>query len=410
MSETLAKLPSNFEYRLDLRYHVTPRLLRKQPIHNWFVFPHSFSPQLIDEILRQYPIRKGGKIIDPFVGAGTTMLRAKELGYSAAGTDLSILSICASSAKIENYQTATLIKSLLHITNGTTSDQTDISVLPERLRKAFTEKELNAIWNIRQKTQELPKHQRAFFLVALLNIQHRLSRAVPDGGWFRWVEKDDQSIRVPDLFKQQVQQQINDLSAYHINKTGSYQVIKKDAREMNTLGETFDALITSPPYPNRHDYSRIFHMELLSLGATEKDIFKFRYRSIRSHVEARAPKFDKTIEYESPKLENTITSIPKSADSRIVPMLKGYFDDMYLCLQAAYESLGAGAPAVFVVGNVRHGGVMVCVDEILAEIGNQVGFTFEKGMVARLRGNSAQQMGEYGREPSRETIVIFKKV
>ncbi len=61
------------------------------------------------------------------------------------------------------------------------------------------------------------------------------------------------------------------------------------------------------------------------------------------------------------------------------------------------------------VGNVRHAGVMVPVDEILVGVGAQVGFAREAVWVARLRGNSAQQMGEFGREPARESIVCLRK-
>ncbi len=34
---------------------------------------------------------------------------------------------------------------------------------------------------------------------------------------------------------------------------------------------------------------------------------------------------------------------------------------------------------------------------------------FVGAWVARLRGNSAQQMGRFGREPARESVVIFRR-
>ena len=63
----------------------------------------------------------------------------------------------------------------------------------------------------------------------------------------------------------------------------------------------------------------------------------------------------------------------------------------------------------YVLGNVRHAGVMVPVDEITAELSSQVGLIFDAAWIMRLRGNSAQQMGQYGREPARETIVLMSK-
>ena len=45
---------------------------------------------------------------------------------------------------------------------------------------------------------------------------------------------------------------------------------------------------------------------------------------------------------------------------------------------------------MFVLGNVRFAGISIPVDEIMAELGEQIGLTWLKTVVARLRGNSAQ--------------------
>ncbi|WP_273000492.1 DNA methyltransferase, partial [Hydrogenibacillus schlegelii] len=112
--ETLA-LPDGFTYRSELRRHVTPWFLKKQPVHRWFFFPHSFSPELVDEILAAFPLPTGGRILDPFAGAGTTVLRAKERGYSAAGVDLSPLSVFVARAKTAGYDRTLLKEAFDHV-------------------------------------------------------------------------------------------------------------------------------------------------------------------------------------------------------------------------------------------------------------------------------------------------------
>ena len=82
---------------------------------------------------------------------------------------------------------------------------------------------------------------------------------------------------------------------------------------------------------------------------------------------------------------------------------------MYLSLLEVSRILRNGGHAAYVIGNVRHAGVMVPVDEILGEMAPQVGLEFDKAWVLRRRGNSAQQMGEFGRQPARETVVQLKK-
>jgi len=67
------------------------------------------------------------------------------------------------------------------------------------------------------------------------------------------------------------------------------------------------------------------------------------------------------------------------------------------------------ARIAFVVGNAQYSGLAIPVDELTAELGEQAGLKCDKLVVARYRGNSAQQMGKYGRKPSRESVVLFQK-
>ena len=406
---TPAPLPKGFRYRSDLRHYVTPRGLKDQPIHRWFWFPHSFSPQLLDEILRDYPLPRGARILDPFVGAGTTVLRALQFGYAAAGVDLSPLSLFVSRVKATPLEKGKLEECLRFVLSYRPVESPPS--LPERLRKAFAPQELAHLMGLRRQIEQLPQPYADFFLLVLLRTQQRVSRAVPDGGWFRWVSKPDQSARIALWFEEQAGQHIADVPA-RVPEWPPAQLVCDDARRLQHLEGAFDLVLTSPPYPNRHDYSRIFHVELLSLGLEEHEVERFRRASLRSHVEAVAPQVrasDYHLPSKLPKLQEVLSALPDRIDKRIPSMLKGYFEDLYLTLKALRPRLKEGAICAFVVGNVRYGGVMVPVDEILVQIGEQAGYAFEQAWVARLRGNSAQQMGRFGREPTRESIVILRR-
>ena len=57
----------------------------------------------------------------------------------------------------------------------------------------------------------------------------------------------------------------------NIDVSASY----SDAREINTERK-YDAIITSPPYPNRHDYTRIYSLEMLfDFVKSNDDLKKF---------------------------------------------------------------------------------------------------------------------------------------
>ena len=78
-------------------------------------------------------------------------------------------------------------------------------------------------------------------------------------------------------------------------------------------------------------------------------------------------------------------------------------------LRALRPHLVKGARLAFVVGNVRHAGVMVEVDEYLPQIAEDLGYRHEDSWVIRFRGNSAQQMEKFGRMPARETVVLLRR-
>ena len=89
-------------------------------------------------------------------------------------------------------------------------------------------------------------------------------------------------------------------------------------------------------------------------------------------------------------------------------MIEGYFLDTFLALQEVKRLCQANSRIGWVVGNAQYRGVSVPVDELTAEIGEQLGLCCEKLLVARYRGNSAQQMGRYGRQPARESVVVLR--
>lgn len=90
-------------------------------------------------------------------------------------------------------------------------------------------------------------------------------------------------------------------------------------------------------------------------------------------------------------------------------MLSGYFNDMYDVLRELRRVLRPGGRAAFVVGNAQYCGIPIPVDEWLAELGQCAGFSVLAVIPLRLRGNSAQQMGAFGRCPSRESAVLLRR-
>jgi tRNA G10 N-methylase Trm11 len=413
VSGSLSPLPEGFTYRLDLARAATSRLLKQRPVHRWFYFPHSYSPELVEAVLDTWELQTGSHILDPFVGAGTTLLVAGDRGYNALGLDLLPLAVLVSNAKSASYDPQAIQTALLTVMDTAQSINEWPGEIPVRLARALTEAEYTLLWRLRRAILQFNEPVRGFMLLALLNILPQFSRAVANGGWFRWVEKSEQTDLILPTFRSRVQQMLDEIEEVrsannhcgHFNQTVA---IRHDARRIHSLERTFDGLITSPPYPNRHDYTRVFQIELLILGHSEDGISQLRHNSLRSHVEAHPPDSMSMEGYHLPgALRACLDKMPSNVDQRIPRMLRGYFEDMYLVLRSAKRSMRPNGRLALVVGNVRHAGVLIPVDEVLAMVGEMAGLHWTETWVIRLRGNSAQQMGKYGRVPSRESIVLF---
>ncbi len=186
-----------------------------------------------------------------------------------------------------------------------------------------------------------------------------------------------------------------------------------DARALPFQSAGADAIITSPPYPNRHDYTRMFGVELAFGFLDDHSIRQLRYQSLSSHPEARPNRPDQSGYTEPPSLTTTINEIAARIDDghkrRMSQMLSGYFLDIWLSLREAHRILRPGGHAAYVVGNARYKGVAIEVDTLVGGLAENIGFAVDHVYVARRRGNSAQQMKNYGRQPQRESVVVLRR-
>jgi DNA modification methylase len=403
----------------EYRNYVTAQLPRKQPIYNWFVFPHSFSKELVHWLIERFNIPEGGLVCDTFVGAGTTILACKERGINAWGYDLLPLSVMVTNTKVANYR-LTSLRALWERIDSDVSQEAPAIDIP-LINRAFSPAVRNRLHGILNQIQEIVPDgpDRNFFHLALLSILERVSYTRKDGGWLKILEtENDDAIRDDDvshLFQERVAAMLNDVEATNITPAAnrSWGAQERDARSFSRSMQA-DAIITSPPYLNRHDYTRVFALELTSgFVESHNQIRDFRYRALRSHPEAHAPEQWSARGYNEPQeLRDAKAQLPttgRNCDSRVHRMIDGYFQDMFLVLRAARRQVRSGGHIAFIIGNVRFGGVSIPVDSIIGDIGESLGLRCTDILIARERGNSAQQMRDHGRAAARESIVVWQR-
>jgi len=402
------------EERTEWRKWVTPAPLRGKPIHRWYVFPHSYTSELVHGLIDEWGLGAQDRILDPFSGAGTTPLSAREKGIPCTGYDLSPLGVLASRVKTASYNLSRLEEIWRKLRKRVEASKCNglSREYPELVTKALPGKLLPSYELIAKEIErtESRRNERDFFRMALLATLPNYSRAVATGGWLKWVENKTTARSLPGSFAKKVEAMLEDLRTVELPKDINCEIKLADARELPDLERRYTAIITSPPYPNRHDYTRVFGIELMLGFLDWEETKKLRYQSFHSHPEAH-PARPAANGYEPPyRLRRAISRIKKNCnDPRIIAMLEGYFLDMYLSLREVARVSRRDAHAALVVGNAQYYGERILVDELTAEVGEQAGLKCETLMSVRYRGNSAQQMGTYGRRASRESIVVFRR-
>lgn len=391
--------------------YVSPLSDKNTPPFNWYSFKHRFGSELVSQILSIYRIPKRSTVFDPFCGSGTTLIKSKIDGYNSVGLDISPFSVFLTNVLTSQYDPVVLDNALAKLSHEIDPlvEIPDVAIL----RKSFSEDTLKYIYSLKDSINTLPGLERHFFLLVLLSILNDVSKAKKAGGFLRITEQRKVSFHtVKKKFIETSRRYIDTLLSIKYTDASSTAILG-DARNYpaDIKKMEFDAILTSPPYPNRHDYTRIYELELL-VGFIEDNhaLKKLRYDTLRSHVEAKK-RFDAN-GYAKPLLiERIIAELTgrELNNPQIVPTLIGYFEDMYLCLKEMSNVLKKGAYVGLVVGNVRFAGIMIPVDELLGEIGEQVGLNLEIIYILRYRGNSSQQMQRHKKEPSRESLIIWTK-
>lgn len=403
-------METNIKQKFEWGKYVSPLSDKNLSPFNLYSFKHRFGSELVSKIFSIFGAKKGQIVFDPFCGGGTTLIKAKLDGYDSVGIDISPFSIFLTNALLRTYDPRKLKKAIRKI-----SHEIDYKVeIPEVaiLKKAFSENSLKYIYSLRVSIETLDYPEKDFLLLILLSILNDVSKAKKSGGFLRITEQKRVSPNIiKTIFMQTAHEFIEQMGTFKYSKSYAKAYLG-DARNYPDVikRKKYDMILTSPPYPNRHDYTRIYELELLiGFIGNNHSLKSLRYETLRSHVEAKI-KY-KSKDYVPPLLlEKRIEKLKERElnNPQIISTLYGYFEDMYLCLKEMANVIKPQKYIGLVVSNVRFAGVTIDVDELLSKIGEQVGLKAKNIYILRYRGNSSQQMKRYKREPIRESLVVWK--
>ena len=446
------------------RQQVSFQANKKALIHNWIKYKEGFSAKLVEKFIDEFNVKKGHTILEPFSGSGTTLLVAKMRGINAVGFELLPNCQLIWEAKKHTFNYSLDELQWIRTMMKSTAVKKSIRAFPhiEITKGAFPRQTENEIMFYSDFIETLLIAEEAKVLMKLILARGLadVSYTRKDGQYLRW------DARSPKFNKRNEARitkgmaplsgmdkgEIQDFKSAFLSRFDEiFRDIKilqdeQMVRSRQTLisksvlfglpeleNDTFDAVITSPPYCNRYDYTRSYALELAYLGLDDEDVKQLRQELLSCTVENKI-KVDKLREYylslgktkrfskiikvlETDPVLNEINEALQKRWSNgdinnkgILRMVKGYFIDLGFVIAEMYRTCKKGAHVAIVNDNVRYGGEIIPVDLVSTSLASKFGFQpVSVYVLPQRKGNSSQQMRKFGRQALRKSITIWRK-
>jgi hypothetical protein len=276
VAPTQAALYSGLDLELSWSEQELPERERTKHVHRLHPYLGKFIPQLVEVLLVRY-VRTGGHVLDPFAGSGTTLVQALESGLDATGVDVAAFNCLLMNVKTREYNPFVLEQELRDA-------QTRISPTGARSRPSgyvaewFAPRAARELLAFREIVDE---YEHADVLRVVLARAARSARRTKhfDLDFPRspqvepyWCHKHRRECRPVETASQFLSRYTLDtlrrLKRFsRARRRGRVaRVICDDARRVE-YDETYDGVVTSPPYPGLIDYheQHRYAYELLGL-------------------------------------------------------------------------------------------------------------------------------------------------
>jgi len=370
-------------------------------VHNWYNIVLGFSDKLVTYLLERNIIDSCDYVLDPFCGTGTTLVECKKRGLKSIGIDANPSSVFASRVKTNwTLDPTTLRESLLSINdlyrknvrakytlyNDKTFEYINSSGMLERgwISRIPLVKSIALKLSINE--LEIDNKYKEVLTLSLLSEVVNGSSNVRFGPEL-YCSKKKTNPNVFGGFTRRVNTIINDLKLVGEFANYECEVIEGDARICNRYlkNKKIALVISSPPYPTEHDYTRNSRLELAFLESVfDRDSLRsIKDNMLRSHTKGLYKRDDdekyitdiKRIDQIIRELEIKVKE-KKHGFARLYPkVVKEYFGGMARHLYTLYDSLEDGAVCAYVVGDQSsYLQVHIPTAEILSAIAKNIGY------------------------------------
>lgn len=207
---------------------------------------------ILEEVLKIYEKKDNLVLLDPFHGAGTSLLIAKELGLNQIGFDINPLANLITKVKLFDYDNSVIEdKNKLFILLDSNNEYENFSF--ERIEKWFREDIIKSLSRIRASIIEIENEKnRLLFWTIFSNIVRKYSNS--RSSTFKLHIKEKSKIvsmenKVIEDFKKEIENTLNKIS-YSNDKNLTTNLYCGDSLNLldTIMDNSIDIICTSPPY------------------------------------------------------------------------------------------------------------------------------------------------------------------
>lgn len=376
----------------------------KLPIHRWYRYSAGFSAEWVLRTLNTMSLKKNAIVLDPFAGSGTVLICADSMGLNSVGFEPHPFVYKIASAKLKwNLETDSFISLASKILKyGKQHVSSPELIKIPLLAKCYAIENLSKLEALRKAYFHYADNSLEFELVWLAITS--ILRVTSTAGTAQWQyvlpnKPKSNVVDAFDAFGYKVQQMVDDmLFAQSNSQSPLATILKHDAREPLPNGEyEFDALITSPPYPNNYDYADATRLELLFWGdingwsGLQNSIRKYLIRSCSQHSAAEKLTLEKLLHFPElkpiyPELskvceELSVIRLSKGGKKTYHTMIAAYYLDMAKVFISLRSVMKSKSTMCFVIGDSAPYGIYAPADKWFTSLALAAGFDsceFEK--------------------------------
>jgi 16S rRNA G966 N2-methylase RsmD len=400
----------------------TAQAILNGEIHNWYRLRLGYSDHLVANLLHEFKLSPGDRVLDPFCGSGTTLVECMKKGIDSVGIDANPSSCFAAIVKTNwSLNAGTLLNLLDEIQNSLARYRRRGSRLKADPTYVYlhTSGMLDRGWiSPAPLAESLAIKQCISGLRAKVDYKHVLMLAllaeIVDGasnvkfGPELYCGPRREGADVLGGFVRRVETMAFDLRTVRkLKMRGKAKVLHGDARKCATLlqaSRRFAAVICSPPYPAEHDYTR--NADLETLRGIKRLMIRSHTKGIyKTDRDALLVKHHPAIQKLATELDR-VTSKKTHGFARLYSrVLQEYFGGMKRHLISVKRRLHRKAKCAYIVGDQgSYLGVHIPTAKILASIAKGLDFRVKEIRKWRTRWASVS-----GRAIDEHIVLLEKR-